>query len=65
MNWKNIISHLSDSGLTQAEIAKAVGCSQTTISELYRIDEHDPRSSVGFALVALLKKRGIRVEAAA
>jgi predicted XRE-type DNA-binding protein len=61
MDWKKLISQLVESGLTQVEIAKSVECGQTTISELFRGETEDPRSSVGLALIALAKKRGIAV----
>lgn len=62
MNWKKLISDLIGVGLTQAEIAKATNCAQTTISELSRGINKDPRSSNGFALIAFAKRNGIKAE---
>ena len=62
MNWKQLTSDLIQSGLTQAEIAKAIGCGQTTISELQTGKTDNPRSSVGLALIALANSKGIVVE---
>lgn len=62
MDWKKLISEIIESGLTQVEIAKVVACGQTTISELLRGETKDPRSSVGLALIALAKARGVAVK---
>lgn len=59
--WSFLVAQLVESGLTQVEIAKSVECGQTTISELFRGETEDPRSSVGLALISLAKKRGLSV----
>jgi transcriptional regulator with XRE-family HTH domain len=47
MNWKNIIQRAQDQGLTQTEIAVAVGTSQGHINDLL----HGRRGSrIGFAI---------------
>lgn len=56
MNWKTLISDLIASGLTQAQIAERVGCSQATVSELMNGKTETPNFALGTALVALHKK---------
>ena len=50
MNWQTLISDLATGGLTQVEIAKRCGCTQSRISEL----ANGKSSSVGFELGASL-----------
>ena len=53
MEWKNLIKELLDSGMTQTEIAKAVGTVQSTVSRMK--DGHHPKVeySVGAKLIQL------------
>lgn len=62
MNWKKLTSDLIAAGLTQAEIAKAIGCGQTTVSELQTGKTDNPRSNIGLALIALARSKGLDVE---
>jgi DNA-binding XRE family transcriptional regulator len=58
MNWKNIIAEIQATGsLTQAEIAKACGTAQTTISSLINREGGEPGHSLGEKLMALHKKQ--------
>jgi len=46
MNWKNVIADIQRHGqMTQPQIAKAVGCSQTTVSELALLDSVQAKNS--------------------
>jgi transcriptional regulator with XRE-family HTH domain len=54
--WIEVIADLQAKGYSQAEIAKACGCSQPTVSELATGKLKDPRHAVGEALLALRAK---------
>ena len=57
MNWKTVIADIQRHGqMTQPQIAKAVGCSQTTVSELSigKSKDRQPNYQLGAALLALL-----------
>ena len=56
MQWKNIISDLKASGLTQMQIAEKCGCAQSTISEMATDVDRTPRFPIGAALLDLHKK---------
>lgn len=62
MIWKTLVDLLLKDGMTQREIASAVGCSQTTVSEIALEKTTDPRCSTGFGLLRLAKSRGIQVQ---
>lgn len=34
MNWKALIQEILESGMTQAEVAKLIGCGQSYVSDL-------------------------------
>ena len=57
MQWKNIISDLKASGLTQMQIAERCGCAQSTISEMSTDGDRIPSFPIGAALLDLHKKR--------
>lgn len=46
--------------MTQVQVAQAIGCGQSTISDIYSGKTTDPRCSVGLALMALGKKKRIK-----
>ena len=52
--WTNIIHRLRRSGLTQAQIADLVGCSQPTIHRLLHGKTQNPGFQVGQRLLALI-----------
>lgn len=56
MNWRLIISDIQKHGLTQEQIAKKVGCRQSSISDLKCERVKDPLSSLGVPLLELLQK---------
>ena len=56
--WPDLIKHLQDAELTQAQIAERVGCSQPTIHRLLSGETLDPSFSVGVALIDIAKKLG-------
>jgi hypothetical protein len=60
MQWKNIISDIQASGLTQTEIAERCKCSQSTISELSSTPDRVPTWPIGAALLELRKKTAKR-----
>jgi len=53
MDWKTLISELSELGATQVEIASRCGCGQSTVSEIGRGEIKNPGASTAFALVAM------------
>ena len=55
--WKKIIHELIDSGLTQTEIAAAVGTSQSHVSALLNGDRQEPRYALGERIRALHAQR--------
>lgn len=56
MDWKTLITEIQRTrGLSQAEIARMVGCSQPAISGLLNGKSAEPSYSLGARLVALLK----------
>jgi transcriptional regulator with XRE-family HTH domain len=64
-HWPQITRQLVESGITQPELAKACGCSQSTVSDVIRGRTKDPRASIALALLRLAKERGIEVGAPA
>jgi len=57
MDWKIIITDIKNGlGLTQVQIAKQVGSSQASISELETGKTKEPGFAIGQALIALHRK---------
>lgn len=56
MTWKTYLSAIMDTGLTQTQVADAIGRRQSTISDIYSGKTTDPRSSIGLALISLGKR---------
>lgn len=57
MDWTKLIADLREVGMTQAEIASELKCSQSTVSELARNERYEPTYRLGRALEALHGKR--------
>lgn len=55
MNWSAILLDLTNWGLTQVQIAKKCGCTQSRISDLARNDDTSVSYQLGAALAALHK----------
>lgn len=55
MNWQSILSDLTSWGLTQVQIAKKCGCTQSRISELARNGDTTVSYQLGVSLAALHK----------
>lgn len=55
MNWQSILSDLTDWGLTQVQIAKKCGCTQSRISDLARNTDTTVSYQLGANLAALHK----------
>jgi predicted transcriptional regulator len=55
MNWKEIISTLSEQGHTQPEIARFCACGQATISDLATGKTKSPRYEIGARLLELME----------
>jgi transcriptional regulator with XRE-family HTH domain len=53
MDWKKIISDLSESGITQIAMAERCKCAQSTISEISKGKIKNPSFTTGFELVAM------------
>lgn len=62
MDIANLVTRLQASGMTQSQIADAVGCTQPTISDLAngKIGKSRPSYKIVEGLIALAKKRGLR-----
>ena len=56
MNWKQLISELSDMRVTQKEIAAFCSVSQASVSDLKAGNVSEPRHSFGASLIALHTK---------
>jgi predicted XRE-type DNA-binding protein len=56
MDWIRLLSDLTASGLTQAEIASEVGVTQSSISDLKRGTTTRPNFELGNKLVQLHKR---------
>lgn len=61
MNISALIKKLLNKGMTQAEIARNVGCSQPTVSDIAKEKIGDPSFSIGLGLIKLAKENGIEV----
>ena len=59
INWSQIVRRLTESGLTQPEIARLCQCGQSTVSDLLRGATTDPRTSTGLLLLGLARQRGV------
>jgi transcriptional regulator with XRE-family HTH domain len=58
MDWKQTIKDIkTHRGMTQVQIASAVGCAQATISGLELGTTNQPNYTLGVALLKLLPKR--------
>lgn len=64
MDWKRLLSDLTSAGLTQAEIALAVGVTQSSISDLARGTTTRPSFELGNKLVQFHARRMKRKAAA-
>lgn len=64
MDIANLIHRLTESGLTQTEIGKAIGCGQSSISEMAagKIGRVRPSHQVVEGLKTLAEERGLRAE---
>ena len=58
MDWKQIIAKLQEAKITQAEIARRVGCSQASISDLAVGKTYQPNYALGVAILALISADG-------
>lgn len=58
--WPSIIKGITESGLTQPDIAKLCDCGQATISDLAQGKTKDPRTSTGLVLLDLARKAGVK-----
>jgi len=57
MNWKNLLSEIFSTGLTQAECAALWGVGQATVSDVATGKTLDPRGSLCMAILATHKER--------
>lgn len=57
MDWNKIVAEIKETGLTQAQVADAVGVSVGTLSELCSGKVAEPKWSRGDALIALHAER--------
>ena len=54
MDWKNITKQaLANNGLTQVELARLAGCSQSGLGDLLSGRTQEPRYSLGLRLLEL------------
>lgn len=55
MDWQKIISEVqAERGMSQPQIAEAVGCAQATVSDLATGKTAEPRYALGAAILGLL-----------
>lgn len=57
MDWNKIVAEIKETGLTQAQIADAIGVSAGTLSEICSGKVSEPKWSRGDALIALHAER--------
>lgn len=62
MNISALIKELLNKGMTQTEIARNLGCSQPTVSDMANKKINDPSLSIGLGLIKLAKDNGIEVQ---
>lgn len=55
MDWKQVLTRLTDEGLTQTQIAERCGVAQSTISGLARGATKSPTYELGTQLLAILE----------
>lgn len=55
--WKKLISEILASGMTQMEVAAALGISQASVSDIYRGIVLDPKVSIADGIRALHAER--------
>ncbi|MGL4576111.1 MAG: helix-turn-helix domain-containing protein [Burkholderiaceae bacterium] len=53
MNWQKLITELGQMGLSQSEIGRRCGCSQSAISQLYAGKNKQPMADLADALRTL------------
>lgn len=56
MDWKKLLSELSDMRVTQQQIAAACGVSQASVSDLKVGNAKQPRYAFGVSLIDLHRK---------
>jgi transcriptional regulator with XRE-family HTH domain len=57
MDWNKIVAEIKETGLTQAQIADAIGVSAGTLSEICSGKVSEPKWSRGDALLAIHAER--------
>lgn len=57
MDWNKIVAEIKETGLTQAQIADAIGVSAGTLSEICSGKVSEPKWSRGDALIAIHAER--------
>lgn len=57
MDWNKIVAEIKETGLTQAQIADAIGVAAGTLSETCSGKVSEPKWSRGDALIALHAER--------
>ncbi|MDY0748524.1 hypothetical protein SNE35_28750 [Paucibacter sp. R3-3] len=61
MDYQQLVAELTTVGMTQAQIARACACGQSTISDIRKGKTPDPRASTALALIKLARRNGVRV----
>jgi|GEM_PF-3412711 len=59
IDWSAVIASLVASGMTQPQIAEACKCGQSTVSDMLNRRTTDPRASLAFKLLGMLRDRGL------
>ena len=57
MDWNKIVAEIKETGLTQAQIADAIGVSAGTLSEICSGKVSEPKWSRGDAILAIHAER--------
>lgn len=58
--WNAYLAAIMDKGMTQVQVAEAIGCRQGTISAILSGKTTDPRYSIGMGLIALGRKKRVK-----
>lgn len=57
MDWSSLIKRLQDAGMTQVQIAEAVGTAQSVISSMLAGKSRNPSYALALALIALAERK--------
>jgi len=62
VDWRAVMAGLKRAGITQPEIALALGCGQATLSDMARGKTQDPRFMLAAGLLRMAEQHGVDIE---